>query len=200
MKSSLICFLLVVGLVGAPTTYNIAEARSYSSSGSSSSSSSHPSSPSNNSSSSSRVNSVTNRGSQQTTSVKSNSTAITNPVRASYTPKSVITTTKPASSTIVDNKHIAPNPDNKPTEVRYITRYGTDNKSYSVPLIIPIGMPYNSSLIGDSYFPVAARSTVIYNDGNNGVNIVSGIINAVGIIIAVTVIGSIVIVVLRSFR
>lgn len=121
----------------------------------------------------SRINNTVNTANTQSSlQINSGAKTVIQPINASYKPQKV-NSYVPSNTTLITQTYKAPNPQNKPTETKYVTRSDNTGKSYSMSVVIPIGSSVDSySSYYNNYFPssvsVGYRPIVVDTTPTNG--------------------------------
>ena len=121
----------------------------------------------------SRINNTVNTANTQSSlQINSGAKTVIQPINASYKPQKV-NSYVPSNTTLITQTYRAPNPQNKPTETKYVTRSDNTGKSYSMSVVIPIGSSVDSySSYYNNYFPSSVsmgyRPIVVDNTPTNG--------------------------------
>lgn len=116
-----------------------------------------------------RTNNNSNRDNKANLTVNDGSVRPTNNVNASYTvnTRASVTNKKPPDSIVSTKTYTVDNPNKLPTTPVYVTKYGADNKPYSVLVIAPIGYDSRRIIVSDDYYPPSYRSSSVVYTGDN---------------------------------
>jgi hypothetical protein len=145
----------------------------------------------------SKINNANISGNNQPSlQINSGAKPVTQPVNVSYKPQKV-NSYIPSNTTLVTGTYKAPNPQNKPVVRRYVTRYDNTGRSYSLAIVVPIGVPVESySSYYNNYFPSTvsvgyaaitpvSTTTVVDNTPTNGWDAIIFFVAFAGIIVVV---------------